>query len=362
MLRSLLGTFSAALFVAGCSIHPLPDDVTGGVTTAQIVRRIRCETRKTATEALIQYFKLLGADYPGDPGIPLARTLAQKYTDDPNAIHEFSADLFKGPEYEQIRNVIKVFYAIGVAYNFELTITEENNLSAGAANFQQGPSNSLFKLGIGGSFARKRTNDRTFTVTDTFEDLLRNFSAEKRRDGHWDCDGYVVEANHVYPIVGRIGIDRIVYDYLDLTIFGMLSGPKDKPSAPPTMADKLTFTTTLDASATPKITFTPTGTAFQLIDAGLTGEVSRTDQHEVTVGLALPPSATVYLNSLRSYLFTPARSVVALKQAAAPGRKPAETALVLGNRVTGGGSPAETLAVYAVDQLKSKQVQIQPAP
>ena len=50
----------------------------------------------------------------------------------------------------------------------------------------------------------------------------------------------------------------------------------------------VTFTTTLSASATPKITFKPTGTAFQLIDAGLTGDVSRTDQHEVTVGLALP--------------------------------------------------------------------------
>lgn len=171
-----------------------------------------------------------------------------------------------------------------------------------------------------------------------------------------------MEANHVYPIIGRIGIDKITYDYLDLTIFGMLAGTKDKPAAPPTMADKLTFTTTLDASATPKITFTPTGTAFQLVDAGITGGVSRSDQHEVTVGLALPPSATVYLNSLRSYLFTPARSVVALKQQSAPGKKPAETALVLGNRVTGGGSPAEALAVYAVDQLKSKEVQFQPAP
>ena len=362
VLRSLLGIVSIAFILWGCSIHPLPNDVTGGVTTAQIVQRIRCETRKTATEALVEWLKLLGTDLPGDPGVPLARKLAERYTEHPNAIHEFSADLFKGPDYEQIRNVIEVFYAVGIAYNFELTMTEENNLSAGAANFQQARIDTLFRLGVGGSFARKRTNDRTFTVTDTFDYLLRTFSSERRKDGHWDCDGFVVEANYVYPIVGKIGIDRIVYDYLDLTVFGKLAGPKDKPTAPATMADKLTFTTTLSASATPKITFTPIGTSFQLIDAGITGDVSRTDQHEVTVGLALPPSATVYLNSLRSFLFTPARSVVALNRTVRPGTKPVETAFVLGNRVTGGGSPAEALAVFAVDQLKSKQVQFQTAP
>ncbi len=41
----------------------------------------------------------------------------------------------------------------------------------------------------------------------------------------------------------------------DLTLFGSLAGPKASPTNPPTMADKLTFTTTIDVSVTPKIIF-----------------------------------------------------------------------------------------------------------
>ena len=112
----------------------------------------------------------------------------------------------------------------------------------------------------------------------------------------------------------------------------------------------------------PKIIFTPTGTAFQLTDAGLTAELMRTDVHEVTVGLALPTNATAYLSSLRSSIFTPGRAVVE-RRSVRPGRgKSTPEIIVLGNRVSGGGTPAEALAVYAVDQLKSKQFQLTPTP
>jgi hypothetical protein len=88
---------------------------------------------------------------------------------------------------------------------------------------------------------------------------------------------------------------------------------------PPTMADKLTFTTTLDVSATPKITFTPTGTLLQLTDATITAGAKRTDTHE-TMGLALPTQAMAYLNSLRASLYTPARAVIVEAQAGARAR------------------------------------------
>jgi hypothetical protein len=183
-----------------------------------------------------------------------------------------------------------------------------------------------------------------------------------RENGLRDCDGYIVQANHIYPITGRIGVDRLVYDYLDLALFGNLAGPKNATSAPPTMADELTFTTTLDASATPKVTFTPTGTAFQLTDAMITGELKRTDMHQVTMGLALQTNATSYLASLRSFMFTPQRAAVVETRTARTGGKTTTTSLVLGTRVTGGGTSAEALAVYAVDQLKSRQVQLVPPP
>jgi hypothetical protein len=351
--------FPGLVFLAACAVHPLPEDYTG-VTTPQIVQQIRCETRDAAIQALVTWLEDLGRDHLSQAGVPLARTLAARYKNNPNEISGFSSALFKGDEFLEVRNVIDIFYSIGVAYNFDLTMTENNDFSAGSANLQGGPSNSLFKLGLGGSVTRKRNNERSFTVTDTFSNLLTKLNTTVREGGRRDCDGYLVEANYVYPIVGHIGMDRMVYDYLDLTLFGNLAGTKATPTAPPTMTDDLTFTTTLDASATPKITFTPTGTAFQLTDASLTGEVKRTDMHEVTVGLALPTSATAYLSSLRAFTFAPTNAVVVGNRER--GRAGFRTSLVLGARVIGGGTPSETLAVYAVDQRKSQQFKLLPSP
>lgn len=85
--------------------------------------------------------------------------------------------------------------------------------------------------------------------------------------------------------------------------------------------------------------------------------------HEVTVGLALPTNAAAYLSSLRSSIFTPGRAVVVDRPTAPAARRSGgPQVVVLGARVSGGGTPAEALAVYAVDQLKSKQVQLTPAP
>ncbi|MEH2498219.1 hypothetical protein V1294_004698 [Bradyrhizobium sp. AZCC 1678] len=361
MFRLFAFLLSTLLVLAGCTIRPLPEDVTG-VTTPQIVMRIRCETRDAVIEHLVNWLEDLGRDYPGRPGVALGRELAAKYRANPNEIREFRADLFKGPQYEQVRNLIEVFYAIGVAYNFDLTMTVDNDLSAGSANLQRTAAGSVFKLGLGASMTRRRSNDRTFTITDTFSSLLTQLNVRVWADGHRECDGHVVQENHIYPIVGQIGVTKLVYDYLELTIFGGLAGTKSTPSLPPTMADKLTFTTTLDASATPKITFTPTGTAFQLTDAAITGELKRTDVHEVTMGLALPTNASAYLSSLRSFIFSPARNIAVDNRSARPGRKETTTSVVLGARVSGGGTPAEAMAVYAVDQLKSRQFQLVPTP
>jgi hypothetical protein len=353
---------SALCLVSACAIHPLPEDVTG-VTTYQIVRRIRCETREAARTALIDWLANLGRDHPGQAGIPLARDLARKYEGDPNSISGFGPSLFKGPDFEQVRAVINLFYSVGIAYNFDLTMTEDNNLAGGSANFQKATPRSLFKLGIGAGMTRKRSNNRTFTVTDTFRGLLTELNAAEVR-GRRYCDGQIVEANYVYPITGRIGVDRIVYDFLDLTVFANLAGPKSGPdnSGPPTMADKLTFTTTVDVSATPKIIFTPTGDAFQLTDAALTIDFKRSDMHQVTVGLAAPSSANVLLGGLRSYLFSPARGV-AITQRPRSGERASDTSsIVVGSRVIGGGTRAETLAVLAIDQLKSLEIQLVPSP
>src|ERR1019366_2857714 len=96
------------------------------------------------------------------------------------------------------------------------------------------------------------------------------------------CTGHIAEDNYVYPIAGRVGIDRVVHDFVLLTLFGNLSGKsKDVTtvSGPPTMVDQLQFQTTIGGAATPKITFIPLGRAFQVSDASFPISASRKDTH-----------------------------------------------------------------------------------
>lgn len=351
MLAATSGLF-AVFALSGCATNPLPEDVTG-IGTPDIVRQIRCEARDAAIEALVNFLRDRARDYPGRPGDASTLSLAERYRANPNAIAEFRPSLLKSPA-DQL--AIKLLYSIGVAYSFELTMTEENNLSAGAVNARSGAAASLFALGVGGAFTRKRDNKRSFTITDTFDFLLRVMNQQVNAGGYRYCDQVIVRENHVYPISGRIGIRNIVYDFLDLTVFNNLGG-KDK--GPPSLSDTLTFTTVLDASVSPKITFLPTGTSFQVTDAGFTAAAKRTDAHQVVLGIALPPGPNEDLVSLRSYFFSaPAASVRTRSEE----RVSSTRSLVVGDRVIGGGSPAELLALAAVDQQRRAQIQFSPAP
>jgi hypothetical protein len=359
MLHRVLVLCASALGLAGCAIHPLPEDV-AGVDTYDIVRQIRCETREALKSAIIKWLDLLARDEDGEVGDPIAKRLLIKYASEPELISTFNPNLFPGPEYIQVRNVINTFADAGIAYTFELTMTEDNNLSTDISLLKP-VTQPKFTLGLSAGAKRKRSNDRVFTVTDNFRFLLTQLNAT--RGGRPYCDGRTVQANYVYPIAGRIGVDRLVSDFVNLTVFGNLSGKDAKPGASgaPTMADKLTFTTTVNISATPKVEFAPVGNAFQLATASVTGEAIRTDVHQVTVSLAIATSGTAGLGSLRSYLFSNQRGAPTALRGTGIRREVAPSVYV-GQRVTGGGTPSEILAVIAIDQLKSRELEIVPSP
>jgi len=354
-MRKLFSGAAVALSFlgAGCAIHPLPEDVTG-VTTYHIVRQIRCEARETIKQEVINWINLMAA-----AGYRIPQDLALKYQNDPEAVSTFHYDVFKGPEYAAIRSVAKLFYDTGIAYNFDLTMTENNDLSAGLT-FNNRFVNPVVTLGIGAGAKRRRSNYRSFTVTDTFSYLLTKLNVEVQ--GQHYCDGHVVQANYVYPIAGRIGIDRMVHDFIELTLFASLREPHAKAGSAgaPTMADELSFTTALSGSVTPTAVFTPVSNAFQLTNATLTAGADRTDLHKVAVGLAIDTKGLAELDPLRSFLFTSDRQARATGEPAV--RSHAATVLV-GRRVTGGArTRAEALAVLAIDQLKSRELQLIPPP
>jgi hypothetical protein len=180
------------------------------------------------------------------------------------------------------------------------------------------------------------------------------------RRGERYCDGEIVEANYVYPIAGHIGVDKLVKTFLELTLFTDLSDDKAKPGStggPPSIADNLIFTTTIDASLTPKIVFSPVTTTLQMSDVSFTGLARRADTHQVTVGLAVESSAVADLTSLRNYLFSiqggPSIATGVRNRASLGG-----TVLLANTLTARANTSSEGLAALAIDQLKSREIQL----
>jgi hypothetical protein len=315
---------AATLAVAGCSIHPLPEDVTG-LNTHQIVRQIRCEARAALTDMITEVLEK-SKDLE-------VRAIGRQYKDKPDSIAGFSYTAFSAPRLVQYRETFKLFYDAGLAMNFDLDMSEQNNLDTGLG-FAQTFAHASLTLGFVADAHRTRQNDRIFTVTDTFSGILKI-------PPKYCTPQYIAGENFKYPLAGHIGIIKTLKDFVDLTLFDSLAN-KDDVKGPPTMTDTLTFTTTLTGSVNPVVLFTPVTNAFHVANVSATGEAIRSDVHKVTIGLAIAAASVKDVSTVRSALLSPSR------------------AIVVGHRVTGGGTPNEQLAVWAIDQVKSRELQLLP--
>jgi hypothetical protein len=342
-----IAAVAAASLMAGCAIHPVPEDVTG-VDTPNIVKQIRCETRDAARKVILDYLK-----YMAEREDPIARDLLVQYTEDQDRMVDFDAkSLFQGTFYKQARNIFALIYAGAAAYSFELTMSETNNLGS-TANLL-GPWANQLNLSLMGDVNRTRQNVRSFTVTDKFDFLLKDLNTLRPGNRRY-CDGHVVGPNYIYPIAGKIGMYNTVYTFFTMSVFDNLAAKDAKAGVEgaPTMSEDLTFTTQLDLTATPKVTFAPVPVRFQAVDASVTGNLVRNDQHRVTVGLALEPTGPVALAGLRGFVFSGFQGSPG--QRVALGRSGGEI-LVL-NRITAtAASPGTRLALYAIDQQKSRDL------
>jgi hypothetical protein len=348
-----LSTAAAALSVSlfsGCAIKPLPEDVTG-VTTAGIVKQIRCETRDAGRAIVMRELDRLAT-----AGNERAQNLLSQYRENPDLMTTFNWKAsFPGDGYRYVRDFFDVVYSAGLAYNFDLTMSEENNLTAGANLL--GPWQATWMIGIGGDANRKRQNKRSFTTTDTLGYLLTTLNTPVR--GVQYCDGHVaLGPNYIYPIVGRVGIYETVYTFFQLSLFDNLQ-LKTKDGTP-ALGDTLTFTTMVDLMVSPKVVFAPAKFGGnQITDTSLTGKAIRTDIHQVTVGLALDP-ASVSLKDIRGFVFSPERTARGGARVAVGPRSTRPDVLVLTSVVASAGTNAEELAVHVVDQIKSREVQLLP--
>jgi hypothetical protein len=148
----------AFIVLSGCTLYPVPEDVTG-VDTYNIVRQIRCETREAVRDLILTELKREATDSPDQPANPIALRLVQEYEADREQMDNFSPNIFSGQSYIQFRNFYNVIYSVGIAYNFDLTMNEENDV--GTMIDALGAWAPKFTLGFGADVNRGRSNERS---------------------------------------------------------------------------------------------------------------------------------------------------------------------------------------------------------
>jgi hypothetical protein len=323
--RTLVLTLASALLGSGCAIHPQPKDVTG-VPTFEIVQRIRCETRQSVIALTLDYAR------SRDETRDIAQQLAAEFEANPDASTKLNPNLFPG----EVRKTLTAFWTTGVAYNFKLDMTEINNAD-GSLNVASLFGRRLFGIALQAGLDRTRENTRTFTVTDNFGELVKGLTG---------CKNELVGPNYIYPITGRIGVEDMIQEFVYMSIFGNLGAETTTaatvPKGPPTLVDALAFTTKISGSVNPTVAFSPVGKELGVTAAGVDLAASRTDLHQVVVGLALAPTGQAQLVSLRQAYFGP--------YAAAPG------ALVAPLLTASPATRSENAAATAVNQFLTQQL------
>lgn len=323
-IRSLACCLVFTLLMGGCAIHPEPKDVTG-VRTFEIVQQIRCETREAVIDLAFEWLKTIRDED--------VQKRVLEFATNSRPVSELSPKLFKG----QVRELLSIFWNTGVAYNYNLDMTENNNAD-GELDFISTLSKGTFGLGLKAGVDRSRQNTRTFTVTDTFGALVQR---------PLQCDGYIVGPNYVYPITGQIGVERLIQAFVYLSLFGNLAGqgdpnkPATLPNGPPTLVDALLFTTTISGSVTPQVNFAPIGRTLSVSHAQLDLAASRVDKHQVVIGLALDSKQQQLLGAERVTL---------------EGPQVTTQTPFFGGLLTASGNRAEKIAANAVNQYLTQKL------
>jgi len=227
----IAGTLLTGLL--GCSMHPLPGDIVR-VSTLEIVERIRCEVKE------------------GLDAFPRSH-----------------------PRYLHVKKIVD---GTTIGFEFEFNMDEESRATGGSLVLDRKGISSANPVHIaisadinanGGE--SERSNRRVFRLFENLKDLQRV-----------QCANKLVRANHAYPIAGATGMAEVVKTYINLELITDLeSGGEDV-----VFSEHLLFTTGFSAGATPDLTIdTPIG-GLRITRVKLTGSVSRTDAHDLTVALS----------------------------------------------------------------------------
>lgn len=258
-----IGCISAA-GLGGCSLYPIPDDVSS-FSTEKIVRYGRCEMKDAILAYMVEK-RIIPFPYAEDQ-IKKQIKATQKLKDNKKTLSR---------EEEQLLRLAKV----AVVYSFDFNITE-NNKAGADAGFRLPWSTNVLDVGATGALDLTRQGSRVFGTGDNWDELITNSSL---------CDNYPGRrpANIVYPLTGSmgvhplngsIGVGRVVETFIDIDEQG---GAKDN------FVDTLTFTTSVSGDANASVKLDPVPNQFRLVSATAAASASRVDIHKLTLSLAFP--------------------------------------------------------------------------
>jgi hypothetical protein len=239
-----------ALGLAGCSMHPLPENYPLNfprASTFDIVQKVRCEAK---------------------------------------------AGLARFKDSRRPEHVKKIVQATSIGYDFKLVMAETNNAEDGALDFVRKPakkgSKDSFTVNVTGEATKARSNTRTFRIV---EDLAAVANA--------DCSDQALRANLAYPISGSLRVDDIVSTYVRLEMISNLDQRGEDAAEVPAeddprkrtgvFSDFLVFNTRLSLDATPTLKVSAVAGSFKLTNAGIHGSAVRSDQHSLIIAFAQDP-------------------------------------------------------------------------
>lgn len=245
---------SLALALIGCSMHPLPENVSRA-STFDIVERIRCEVLE--------------------------------------GLQEFSLD---------DRRANKIIAATTIGYDFDFKIEEKTGSGGGELEYRRASfknNEKGFFLELGGAAQAERKNVRSFRIVDKLADL--------RAERAVNCSKPAATANGLYPITGATGMAEVVRTYVKLELLTDLAAYEKSE----VFSDELAFTTKLSVGTTTTLELRTIAGQFRLSHASLAGNASRDDIHNVTVALTRGPGDVDIVRGVERIVDQKARSVVA---------------------------------------------------
>jgi hypothetical protein len=266
--RSVFPLLSVVL--AGCSIHPVQQEVTG-VPPVEIIRHIRCETRLAIQDKAIELLE----GYKGGND-PRSQLLAQRLKEVRGRSWGFvnRSDLADADQ----RKFYDRYNQTGIAYDFTLDITEDNRATL-LADPVRLITNGTAGIGLDASGDFSRNNARRFIMSDTFDKLMRDENLDL-----YGCGD--TASNFAYPMAGRIGMRELISTFIDLNESKSLQTLDTGNSR--VFADTMTFTTTLTGSVAPHVEIAPLGNQWGVASpTSFAAFAQRLDKHMVIIGLSM---------------------------------------------------------------------------